>query len=495
MPAPRFPRPLPGGFGRRWPSAEGPSPLRWTFPLLALAGQVLLWSLPDRGQTGGVLLGFGLATAGWLGAWRCRWSGRELAGLLLFGWVLRAAWWHVPPLLSDDWYRYVWDGLSTWRGANPFAALPSERPDFAPALLEGMNSPDYHTVYPPAAQGLFALAAGLGGGSAEGALQALRVLFLAFDGLALWLLWRLAGPTRHLLLYALAPLAVVETAGNTHLEGVAVAGVLLAAWAWREALRRTPAATDATAGAAVAGSAAAASTRPAGTGPSAEGPAWPWWALGTLGLALGIGTKLTPLALLPLLPWWLGWGRALALGGAAVALVAAGFAPFWTPELPAHFGSSLDLYFRTFEFNGGLYAALRWASIQLTGYNRIDVVGPWLGAAAAAGMLAVAFVARPRNASAFLGAAFGVLLIHQLAATTVHPWYLLPVLAFSVFSRWRAGVAWAALVPLTYTAYAGGGFHHPHGWVALEYGLVALGLLSDLVRLRRRHMADLVRTA
>ena len=135
----------------------------------------------------------------------------------------------APPLLSTDMYRYVWDGRVQLAGINPYRYLP-----VAPALeflrddavYPHINRADYaHTIYPPAAQMIFALAAG---GHAE------RVRHEADDGAV-----RRAGDRRavpaaaawrdatdpELLIYAWMPLPVWEFAGNAHVDAVA-AGLL-----------------------------------------------------------------------------------------------------------------------------------------------------------------------------------------------------------------------------------------------------------------------------
>lgn len=456
-------------------------PWRWLFPALILLGQVLLWSLDSRGQSSLVLAGYGLSALGWFGALAHSWNRKQLLGLVLFGFALRAIWLAFPPLLSDDWYRYLWDGLVARSGANPFDALPSSMPFFAPVLLEGMNSPDYYTVYPPAAQGLFRLAVELGGGHIPSSLFALRCLFLAFDALALFVLWRLTQGGRAVLIYALAPLAIAETAGNVHLEGASIAGVLLAVWAWKEGMQRHESGKSLKL---VPGAMAQSSTE-TGTRSGWKGP-WLWFALGLLGFWLALATKLTPLMLLALFPAFLGWKRGLLFGSLSFGLLILSFLPFWNADFLPHIGSSLDLYYRRFEFNEGLYAAGRWASKAITGYNRIDIVGPLLGGASALGMAMVALFNWPKEHRAFFAAAFGMVAIHQLTATIVHPWYLLPLVAYSCFSRWRFGLVWAALIPLSYMAYLNEGFQHPYAWIAVEYALVWTTLLVEWIRMRRR---------
>jgi hypothetical protein len=80
------------------------------------------------------------------------------------------------------------------------------------------------TVYPPAAEGVFALAAAVAPG-----VFGMKLVMAAFDALALvalaWLL-RVAGrPAAELLIFAWLPLPVWEFAGNAHVDAV-TAGVL-----------------------------------------------------------------------------------------------------------------------------------------------------------------------------------------------------------------------------------------------------------------------------
>ena len=64
----------------------------------------------------------------------------------------------APPLLSDDVYRYLWDGRVTLSGTSPYRYAPDD-PHLAPlrdALWRRVNNADIPTIYPPAAQLLFA---------------------------------------------------------------------------------------------------------------------------------------------------------------------------------------------------------------------------------------------------------------------------------------------------------------------------------------------------
>jgi len=126
-----------------------------------------------------------------------------------------------PVLLSDDVWRYLWEG-AVWRaGLSPFAHAPDD-----PVLLSLRDEVwsrvahrEVSTIYPPLAQGLFVLLQPLG-------LYGWRAAMGAADLLTVALLHRRrpgAGWT-----WALLPLPALESAGSAHLEGVGVLLLVLA---------------------------------------------------------------------------------------------------------------------------------------------------------------------------------------------------------------------------------------------------------------------------
>ena len=129
----------------------------------------------------------------------------------------------TAPSLSDDIYRYLWDGRVQAAGGNPYAQAPDA------ASLEGLrdedwsriNHPELVTVYPPVAQWFF-LAAHLVWPGVTG----LKAALVLCDLLLIAVLWRLLQargqrPERALL-YAWHPLPVIEIAGNGHVDVLGV---------------------------------------------------------------------------------------------------------------------------------------------------------------------------------------------------------------------------------------------------------------------------------
>ena len=156
----------------------------------------------------------------------------EGAGPLVLGLacLFRLTFLAAPPVLSHDLYRYLWDGRVTLSGGNPFLDPPASRVAASPddpdtARIEHAEIP---TIYPPAAQGLFAAGAALQAG-----VYGIKLLVIVADLLvivALRALLRARGrPPVLSLIYAWNPLAVTETAWSGHLEPAAILFVLLAA--------------------------------------------------------------------------------------------------------------------------------------------------------------------------------------------------------------------------------------------------------------------------
>ncbi|MGI4762287.1 MAG: hypothetical protein ACRYF0_16375 [Janthinobacterium lividum] len=376
--------------------------------------------------------------------------------------VFRLLWLPATPALSDDFYRFRWDGLLASHGHNPFAETPRQLLAHPPTdsaalplaelrqLLPHLNSPNYFSVYPPVCQGLYAAAAAAFPTSETGFLLAVRLALLLTDAgaaaLLLWLLPRAGWPARRALAYLLHPLAIVEVMGNVHMEGVVVCFLLLAGALLvhrRVAL-----------------------------------------AAGTLSLA--VATKLLPLLVLPLLVRRLGWAQfwrfGLVLGSSLLLL----FLPFLSGELLGHIGRSLGLYFQSFEFNASIFYVLRALGNWQLGYDLVGALGPLLGLGAAGLTL---WLARRAGRPALAALPHWLLLTlsgYFALATTVHPWYLVPLVALSCFSPLRYARVWAGLAVLSYAAYRTPAYTESSLLLALEYGGVLAWVAAEYYRGRWR---------
>lgn len=421
---------------------------------------------------------------------------RFLRPLLMVGVMLRVALVFAFPLLSDDLYRFLWDGYLINAGYNPFVELPAYYlepghtvPGLTPELFARLNSPDYYTIYPPIAQGVFAAATWLAPTNWYGAAVVMKLFLFGAELGTLWLLWQLLraqGPPvnreeqvaggsylperRNILLYWLNPLVIVELTGNLHFEGVMIFFLLLA-WYLLQRQRR--------------GSAA-------------------------IAFAAAVASKLLPLLLLPFLirrlwqpvpgggggerrvrRWWIAgqpFVRFSIVFGASCGLF---FAPLLlSPGFIAGFRSSLALYQQKFEFNASIYYLARaWGYYQV-GWNQIALFGPWLARLAAVGILFLAWVDKRRDWASLANVWLWAFVLYLLLATTVHPWYLGIPIVLCVFTRWRFPLWWSFLIMLTYTSYLTVPYRELLWLVALEYGLVVAYAIREWWKCRQQNLTE-----
>jgi len=188
---------------------------------LALSGDLILHVERFVAFYGLSLAGFALlATAA---------TALPLRGALVAAVILRVIFLPGTPSLTDDFYRYQWDGRVQQAGINPYLYAPGDprldRVGYADRAL--VNHPRLRTVYPPLAEATFRGVAATGGG-----VLAFKLLFGAFDLLTAAAVWWLADAKRRrqaTVLYLLCPAVIVQTWGAAHLEIVAVSLVVLAA--------------------------------------------------------------------------------------------------------------------------------------------------------------------------------------------------------------------------------------------------------------------------
>jgi hypothetical protein len=312
-----------------------------------------------------------------------------------------------PPFMSSDVYRYVWDGRVQRAGINPYAYVPAD-PALAflraTPIYQNINRRDYaHTIYPPAAQILFAAIARI-----SQTVTAMKIGLTLLEACGIGAMVRLlamAGlPASRVLIYAWNPLAAWAVAGDGHIDGAAIGLLGLAMWAW--AARR-----DGIAGALLGGA---------------------------------ILTKFLPVIVAPAL--WRRWGWKFPAAAAATiaALYACyagigwrvfGFLPAYTVEEGLQQGSGF-----------WLLAALQKIIILPHAASSLYL----LLAAAALSALAVhiAFRLRPPDDPATMAGNVALLATGTVAALSPHyPWYYAWLALPSCLRVWPS-VLWLATAPL-----------------------------------------------
>ncbi|MGH9076737.1 MAG: hypothetical protein ACRDY0_04685, partial [Acidimicrobiales bacterium] len=148
------------------------------------------------------------------------------------------------PVLSNDLYRYSWDGRVQSAGIDPYRYPPDARQLVGlrePWLWPGpagcarlghragctqINRPNVRTIYPPVAEGWFTAIYNLAGGVAlrYKVWQVAGVLTeVASFALILALLRQWGRDRRWLAVYALCPFAALDIVNDGHVDGLAIA--------------------------------------------------------------------------------------------------------------------------------------------------------------------------------------------------------------------------------------------------------------------------------
>jgi len=156
---------------------------------------------------------------------------------LMFATLFRLSILFAPPYLSDDIYRYLWDGRVQAAGINPYRYIPADealahlRDD---KVYPNINRRDTApTIYPPVAEAVFLLVTRI-----SESVTWMKAVMIAFEAVAVWALIQLLTSfgfaRQRVLIYAWHPLAIWEFAGSGHLDAMAVAFIALALLAHRK---------------------------------------------------------------------------------------------------------------------------------------------------------------------------------------------------------------------------------------------------------------------
>ena len=292
--------------------------------------------------------------------------------LVCLGIIFRIVFIVVIPNLSQDFYRFLWDGRLLLNGINPYLFTPNSSTALgvtipqSQELIAGMSAlnASHFSNYPPVNQFFFALAALFAGKTILGSVIVLRVLIILADVGILYfgkkILEKLNLPTKNIFWYFLNPFIIIELTGNIHFEGVML---FFFVWALYLLFKGK----------------------------------W-FWAAVLIGISISV--KLIPLLFLALFFKYFVSKKSPAILDKTVLIkfyLVIGFAvlitflPFLSSESIQNFSATIALWFQNFEFNASVYYVIRWIGFQLMGWNIIGIVGKILPVVIFLFVLAIAF--------------------------------------------------------------------------------------------------------
>ena len=399
------------------------------------------------------------------------------------------------PNLSQDFYRFIWDGRMILEGINPylftvesFISTGNFPVAQAQELYNGMGTlnASHFTNYPPINQLCFVIAGLFSGKSILGSAVVMRLLIIAADFGTLYfgkrLLEKLKLPAHHIFWYILNPFIIIELTGNLHFEGVMIFFLV-----WSLYLLHSG--------------------------------KWQWAAVV---FAISVSVKLIPLIFLPLFYQWFtstklsnqkkcnvisnASGKShnqiqdknneilkrvqhdkkqipaiagitkligfYAIIGITTLLL---FAPFYSSEFIHNYAQTVALWFQNFEFNGSIYYIVREIGYSFRGYNEIAVIGKMTPIIVIIFVITMTFFRKNKTSIQLITAMLLVLSFYYFTTTTVHPWYVATLLILSVFTKYKFPLVWSFVIILSYLAYVNvdKSDKSENLWViALEYTIV-----------------------
>lgn len=353
------------------------------------------------------------------------------------------------PNLSQDFYRFIWDGRLLLEGINPYLYTPEYfigQGEFpiaqAQELYDGMGglSASHYSNYPPVKQLCFAIAGIFAGKSILGSVVVLRMLIIAADIGTLYfgkkLLDKLNMPIHTIFWYILNPFIIIELTGNLHFEGVMIFFLI-----WSMYLLHSGK-----------------------------------WKLSAFIFAFSVSVKLIPLLFLPLLIQYLGWKKSIRYYGIVGVATLLLFAPYYSLDFVNNYVDTVGLWFQNFEFNASLYYVMREVGYLFRGWNEIAIIGKIIPAIVFLFIVLLAFFRNNKSTKSLMTAMLLGLSFYFFSATTIHPWYIATLLILSIYTNYKFPLVWSFVIMLSYFAYSNLESQENLWLVALEY-LVVYGVL------------------
>ena len=378
--------------------------------------------------------------------------------LTAIAFVFRAIFILAIPNLSQDFYRFIWDGRMVFEGYNPYLYTPEffiSKSQFPIAqsqeLYIGMGelNAGHFTNYPPINQLCFLIAGLFAGKSIVGSAMVLRLLIIAADFGTLYfgkkLLIKLKLPKYNIFWFILNPFIIIELTGNLHFEGVMIFFLV-----WSLYLLHCNK-----------------------------------WKLAAVVFALSIATKLVPLMFLPLYFWWFCkrivvaketnqpvknneisasqtpskevWNGMTTLVTFYIIIIVTTlllFSPFFSSQFIDNYSKTVGLWFGNFEFNGSIYYIAREIGYLFRGWNEIAIIGKILPIITIIFILYLSFFKKNIDVKKLIAAMLFSFTIYLFLSTTVHPWYIATILILSVFTNYKFPLIWSFVVIISYLAYA-----------------------------------------
>lgn len=362
------------------------------------------------------------------------------------------------PNLSIDYYRFLWDGEMAWNGINAFDYKPNEvmvqpflrHNEYMHLIYDGISdiSKRNYSCYPTVNQSYFVTATAFSSSIPVNTLI-LKLIIVLTELIGAIYLFKILSllkiPTKRLWILFLNPLWIIECTGNTHFEGVMISFLFIAFYFL---LKKKV-------------------------------------VLGGSWFAIAVQIKLIPLLIVPFFLRYLGWTKMIVFTVLAIGLsTAIGLIHIDSNNI-YNFLQSLALYFSAFEFNSIFFYNMVQYGKSINLKNALLTYSPIISQVSIFLVLLQAFWGNSNTWKKVFGRITVAFFIYLILTSTVHPWYILPLLAFSIFTNYSFPIIWSLLIFLSYAIYTieGGSYADDSRLlISIEYTLVIGVFLYEIIR-------------
>jgi len=306
------------------------------------------------------------------------------------------------PNLSQDFYRFIWDGRMILEGFNPY--------------LFNVESFISNASFPVAQA------------------QELYTFGTLYFGKKL--LEKLNLPTYNIFWFILNPFIIIELTGNLHFEGVMIFFLVwsiyllkIGKWSWAAMVLALSISTKLI--------------------PLIFLPLFFQWFM-KHNDKKEISTALNNIKWIPAFAGMTKLVRFYGIVGITTALL---FLPFYSSEFINNYTQTVALWFQKFEFNASLYYIAREIGYAFRGYNEIAIIGKILALLVVLFTLSISLFRKNKSTVELITAMLLVLSFYYFTTTTLHPWYITTLLILSVFTKYKFPLVWSFIIILSYLAY------------------------------------------
>ncbi len=356
------------------------------------------------------------------------------------------------PTLSQDFYRFFWDGNLQLIGENPYLYSPNQLIDrdnlfsLAVELYKGMGSisNENYSNYPPFSQLTYLLSSILVKNNLYYSILTLRIIIILFDIGVFYYLYKLLNhlnlPLNRVGFYFLNPLIIVELTGNLHGEGIMMFFFLIGLYM----LIKNK------------------------------------FFKSSILISISVATKLITFILIPIMLKKFESKKKFKFLISFLIFFSVIWAPYLNLKLFTNYFNTIMLWFNKFEFNASIFYLIREIGYYFKGYNVIQEFSIFSILFLISAIIFFSCYKKNNSIKEVLISQLFLLTFYFFISTTVHPWYITSLVCIGLLTPYFYPIIWSGLILLTYSSYGALSFEEKPIVIIFEYLTVFCLFLMEI---------------